>query len=118
MTKSNNELDLKNLPTLSEVLLVEETLQNIERRIITTSELKKILNGKITENTLMIVIDYLEAKNKIAITSKGITWIHDKQKLLKSLDKLLEKSELTEKDAIEMGRKIKHNMAKRYGLLK
>ena len=34
--------------------------------------------------------------------------------LLKKLDKLLEKSELTEKDAIELGNKVKEAMWKRY----
>jgi predicted translin family RNA/ssDNA-binding protein len=37
-------------------------------------------------------------------------------KKLALLDKLLEKSELTEKDAIEIGQKIKQGMAKRHGL--
>lgn len=37
-------------------------------------------------------------------------------KKLVILDKLLEKSELTEKDAIEIGQKIKHGVAKRHGL--
>ncbi|HIH50500.1 MAG: hypothetical protein ABSE71_03690 [Candidatus Micrarchaeaceae archaeon] len=32
------------------------------------------------------------------------------------LDKLLEDSEMTEKDAVELGKKIKHGMAKRHGL--
>ncbi len=32
------------------------------------------------------------------------------------LDRLLEKSELTEKDAIEIGQKIKQGVAKRHGL--
>ncbi len=40
--------------------------------------------------------------------------IRDKLELLKKMDKLLEKSEMTEKDAIELGRKINKGLAKRY----
>lgn len=35
-------------------------------------------------------------------------------KKLAMLDKLLEDSEMTEEDAIELGKKIKHGMAKRH----
>ena len=37
-------------------------------------------------------------------------------KKLVILDKVLEDSEMTEKDAIELGKKIKHGMSKRHGL--
>jgi predicted CopG family antitoxin len=37
-------------------------------------------------------------------------------KKLEILDKLLEKSELTEKDAIEIGAKVKAGIAKRHGI--
>jgi len=37
-----------------------------------------------------------------------------KQELLKKLDKLLEKSEMTDKLALELGEKIKESMWKRY----
>ena len=40
----------------------------------------------------------------------------DYAKKLELLDKLLEKSELTEKDAIEIGEKVKSGIAKRHGL--
>jgi uncharacterized protein (UPF0303 family) len=36
---------------------------------------------------------------------------------LEIMDKLLLKSELTEKDAIDIGRKIKHEIAKKHGLM-
>ena len=118
MTVSNNELYPKNLPTLSDVLLVEKTLQNSEESIITVPELKKLLKSKINQNTLMIILNYLEEMNKIVVTSKGIAWIHSTKKLLELLDSLLEKSELTEKDALEIGRKIKQDIAKKHGLVK
>ena len=37
---------------------------------------------------------------------------------LELMDDLLSKSELTDKDAIEIGRKIKHEIAKKHGLIK
>ncbi len=40
--------------------------------------------------------------------------IKDKLEILKKMDKLLEKSKLTEKDAIELGRKVNKGLAKRY----
>lgn len=54
---------------------------------------------------------------------KDIRWaevareaIWSKAKKLELMDKLLANSELTEKDAIEIGRKINAGMAKRHGL--
>ena len=43
--------------------------------------------------------------------------IQRKMQILKEMDKILSKSELTEKDALEIGRKIKHNIAKKHGLV-
>ncbi len=40
--------------------------------------------------------------------------IRDKLELLKKMDKLLENSTMTEKDAIELGRKVNKGLAKRY----
>ncbi len=41
----------------------------------------------------------------------------EKAEELKIMDQILSKSKLTEKDAIEIGRKINKNIAKRHGLL-
>lgn len=38
--------------------------------------------------------------------------------MLEMMDKILEKSTLTEKDALEIGRKINKGIAKRHGLIK
>ena len=43
-------------------------------------------------------------------------WLQAKK--LELMDKFLSKSELTEKDAEEIGRKIKHEIAKKHGLVK
>ena len=42
----------------------------------------------------------------------------EKARKLELMDKLLAKSTLTEKDALEIGRKIKHGIAKKYDLIK
>jgi hypothetical protein len=64
-----------------------------------------------------------EALMKIMKRHKDIRWaevareaIWDRAKELELMDKLLSKSEITEKDAIDIGRKIKEGMAKRHGL--
>ena len=44
--------------------------------------------------------------------------IMEKARKLELMDKLLAKSELTEEDAERIGHKIKHGMAKRYGLVR
>ena len=44
--------------------------------------------------------------------------ISEKARKLELMDKLLAKSELTEEDALEIGRKINKGIAKRHGLVK
>jgi hypothetical protein len=51
---------------------------------------------------------------KWAEVAREAMW--DKAKKLELMDKLLSKSELTEEDAIEIGRKIKAGVAKRHGI--
>ncbi len=43
--------------------------------------------------------------------------IESRLEMLEALDALASKSKLTEKDALELGKKIKHGMAKRHGLV-
>jgi exosome complex RNA-binding protein Rrp4 len=45
--------------------------------VIKISELKKRLPKQINHNTLMIILTYLEVSNKIVVSLKGITWIHN-----------------------------------------
>jgi len=42
----------------------------------------------------------------------------DQARKLELMDKILAKSELTEKDALEIGRKVNRGIAKRHGLIK
>ena len=65
-----------------------------------------------------------EELNEIMKKHKLIKWsevarqaIWEEAKKLELMDKLLEKSELTEKDALEIGRKVNREIAKKHGLL-
>lgn len=42
--------------------------------------------------------------------------IWDKARKMEIMDKILSKSQLTEKDALEIGRKVKEGIAKQHGL--
>jgi hypothetical protein len=77
MSKTVQEYKLSHSPTLNTVLMVEHTLQNMNESVIKISEIKKHLPKQINHNTLMIILTYLETSNKIAVSLKGITWIHN-----------------------------------------
>ena len=82
---------LEHSPTLNTVLMVEETLKNMEGSIITIAELKRKLPKQVNHNTLKLILEYLEKSNKIAVTLKGITWIHNtNQNLREAIRKGLE----------------------------
>ncbi len=68
---------LEHSPTLNTVLMVEEALKNINESVITISELKRKLPKQVNHSTVMVILDYLEKSNKIAVTLKGLTWIHN-----------------------------------------
>ncbi len=64
-------------PNLSTVLMVEDTLQKMDESVITIAELKRRLPREVNHNTLKIILEYLEKSNKIAVTLRGITWVHN-----------------------------------------
>ena len=68
---------LEHSPTLNTVLMVENTLKTMNESLITIPELKRKLPKQINHNTLKIILEYLEESNKIAVSIKGITWIHN-----------------------------------------
>ena len=74
---------LKHSPTLNTVLMVEEVLRNMNESVIKIAELKRRLPKQVNHKTLMIILSYLEKSNKIAVTLKGITWIHNTNENLK-----------------------------------
>ena len=68
---------MEHAPTLNTVLMVEDTLKNMDESVITIAELKRKLPKQVNHNTLMVILEYLEHSNKILVTLKGITWIHN-----------------------------------------
>ncbi len=69
------EHKLKHSTTLNTVIMVEETLRNIDESVITVAELKRCLPKKVNHNKLKTILRYLEKSNKIVVTVDGITWI-------------------------------------------
>jgi len=65
-------------PTLNTVIMVERTLKNIDESVVSVAELKRKLPRQVNHNTLMLILKYLEESNKIAVSLKGITWIHNR----------------------------------------
>lgn len=70
-----------------------------------------------------MTISISEELSEIIKKHRQIRWsevarraMHIYAKKLAILDKLLEDSEMTEVEALELGKKIKHGMAKRHGL--
>ena len=91
MSKTVQDYRLDHSPTLNTVLMVEHTLQTMNESMITIANLKKILPKQVNHNTLMTILAYLEASNKIAVSLKGITWIHNTNpRLRKALSEGLE----------------------------
>ena len=74
---------LEHSPTLNTVLMVENTLENLEYSIVTIAELKRKLPKQINHNILKIILEYLEDSNKISVSIKGITWIHNRNPVLR-----------------------------------
>lgn len=70
-------------PTLNTVIMVEETLKNMNESVISVAELKRKLPRQVNHTTLMVILEYLERSNKIAVTIKGITWIYNENPNLK-----------------------------------
>jgi len=82
---------LEHFPNLNTVLMVEETLKRMHESVITIPELKRRLPKQINHNTLKLILEYLEESNKIAVTMKGMTWIHNTNpKLRKAIKEGLE----------------------------
>ena len=78
-------------PTLNTVLMVEDSLRNMDESVISIAGLKKILPRQVNHSTLKLILKYLEESNKIAVSIDGITWIHNTNKnLIKAIQTGLE----------------------------
>jgi len=69
--------ELIQAPNLNTVIMVENTLKDMDESVITIAELKRKLPRQVNHNTLKIILEYLELSNKIIVTMRGITWIHN-----------------------------------------
>ena len=63
-------------PTLNTIMMVEAVLEDNEGSFLTIPELKKKLPKQVNHYTLMQILAYLEESNKISVSLKGITWVH------------------------------------------
>ncbi|MBI2971843.1 MAG: hypothetical protein HYY37_05480 [Candidatus Aenigmarchaeota archaeon] len=82
---------IEHAPTLNTVLMVEDALKNMDESVITIAELKRKLPKQVNHNTLKIILEYLEASNKILVTMKGITWVYNPSpKLKKAIERGVE----------------------------
>ena len=74
-------------PTLSTVLMVEDTLRKQDYPV-SLEGLKRALPKKIMDQSLRIILAYLENKGSILIGAKGISWIaNDNPKFLRMIKK-------------------------------
>ncbi|MBI2152077.1 hypothetical protein HYU21_05090 [Candidatus Woesearchaeota archaeon] len=69
--------ELIHAPTLNTVLMVEDILKHMNESVITIAKLKRRLPRQVNHNTLKVILEYLELSNKILVTMRGITWIHN-----------------------------------------
>lgn len=77
MSQILEEQKLEHSPTLNTILMVEDTLKKMQESVITIAELKRRLPKQVNHNTLKSILQYLEESDKIAVSLKGITWIHN-----------------------------------------
>ena len=69
-------------PTLNTVIMVEKTIKNMDSSAFSVADIKKNLPKQVNHNVLKIILEYLEDCNKILVSTKGITWIHNSNKQL------------------------------------
>ena len=69
-------------PTLNTIIMVENTLQNMDESVVSLAELKRHLPRQVNHNTLKIILEYLEESNKIAVSIKGISWVYNRNRNL------------------------------------
>jgi len=74
-------------PTLKTVLMVEKTLKEADGPV-SLEELKRRLKKKMMDQTLRLILAYLEDKGSILIGQKGISWIENNDsKFLEFIEK-------------------------------
>ena len=74
-------------PTLKTVLMVEKAVQKAEKPL-SLEALKRALPKKLMDQTLRLILAYLDDKGVIMVGSKGIVWIENKDpKFLRLLER-------------------------------
>lgn len=74
-------------PTLSTVLMVEDTLRKQDGPV-SLEGLKRVLPKKVMDQSVRMILAYLESKGSVLIGPKGISWIaNDNPKFLKMIQK-------------------------------
>lgn len=74
-------------PTLNTVIMIEDTLKNMNESVISVAELKRRIPRQVNHITLMTILEYLERSGKIVVGLKGITWVYTDRKVLNKLIK-------------------------------
>lgn len=83
LTEEKRQLNIKltenvhHWPTLKTVLMVEKALSEAGEPL-SMEELKRRLRKKVMDQTLRLILLYLEDKGSILIGPKGISWIENK----------------------------------------
>ena len=72
-------------PTLNTVIMVEETLRNMNESVLSVAELKRRLPRQVNHITLRVILEYLDRSGKIAIGMRGISWVYTDSRILKEL---------------------------------
>ena len=86
-------IQIQHYPNLNTILMVEDTLKNMNYSVIKISQLKKILPRQVNHNTLIQILEYLEESNKIYVGIKGIVWTYNPSRKMA--------------EAIKRGRRVK-----------
>jgi len=68
-------------PTLKTVLMVENILKDAKEPI-TRYEIMKRLNNKVMRQSLNIIIQYLDERNMILDSDKGVLWVYTQKNKL------------------------------------
>ncbi len=77
LAKRNNAAKTGHSPTLNTVVMVERALEEAKNSAVSVPELKRSLPRQVNHCTLKAILGYLEESNKIAVSLRGITWIHN-----------------------------------------
>lgn len=78
---------MKTFPTIKTLLLVENFLSKNHFEVFSKAAIIRGLNGRINNQSLTTILDYLEYSNKIINGTKGVQWIKSDGKMSKKLMK-------------------------------